>query len=353
MPIRVLVVDDSLTVRRRIVDILTAHPDFDVVGEAADGHAAVELCRTARPDVITLDMMLPGMNGLEATEHIMGFCPTPILIVSASFNRGELLKTYDALAAGAVDVLEKPNGTEAEGAWEQRFLDRVRMVARIRVITHPRVRLGLSRTPASKPAVGATPATGKIQLIAIGASTGGPGAVVQVLQALPRGFPVPILLVIHIGEAFGQALADWLDGLTHLAVTHAKDGEPLPKMGQGRVVMAPPGRHLVVQRGRLRLLETAELNGCRPSVDALFDSVADELGAAAAACLLTGMGRDGASGLLRVRQAGGLTIAQDEATAIVWGMPREAVALGAAAQVLPVKAIGPALAGLAQAGRTA
>ncbi|MGH7093429.1 MAG: response regulator [Stellaceae bacterium] len=139
--IRVLVVEDSLTVRRRLVEILAADPEITVVGEAGDGRTAIELCRERRPDVITMDMILPVMSGLAATEYVMAHCPTPILVVSASTNRGELFKTYDALAAGAVDVFDKPDGRDADGEWERRLVALVKLVARIRVITHPRARL--------------------------------------------------------------------------------------------------------------------------------------------------------------------------------------------------------------------
>ena len=142
---RVLVVEDSLTVRKRLVEILVSDPEIELVGEAEDGKRAIEICRLCRPDVITMDMMLPVMSGLSATEYIMAHCPTPILVVSASTNRGELFKIYESLAAGAVDVLEKPTGTEADGAWERRFLSTVKRVARIRVITHPRARLAALR----------------------------------------------------------------------------------------------------------------------------------------------------------------------------------------------------------------
>src|SRR5215207_5020637 len=140
---RILVVEDSPTVRRRLVEILEADPDVELVGEAGDGKRAIELCEQHRPDLITMDMMLPVMSGLAATEYIMAHCPTPILVVSASTNRGELFKTYDALAAGAVDVLEKPRGDDSDEGWDERFIAAVRMVARIKVITHPRARLGI------------------------------------------------------------------------------------------------------------------------------------------------------------------------------------------------------------------
>lgn len=343
--IRVLVVEDSLTVRRRLCDVVASDPELVLVGEAEDGRRAIELCRDLRPDAITMDMMLPLMTGLAATEYIMAHQPTPILIVSASVNRGELFRTYDALAAGAVDVLEKPRGDEAEGAWEARFLTTLKLVSRIRVITHPRARLGaLGRAvPATLAPVPQTVRAARV--VGIGASTGGPGAVVEVLRALPPEFQLPVLLVLHINEPFAHALAAWLDAQTARPVGYPADGEPIAAW-TGRVAMAPPAHHMIVRDGRLRLTRDAERHSCRPSVDVLFESVASAYGPEAAACLLTGMGRDGASGLLAVRAAGGLTIAQDEATCVVYGMPREAALLGAAARVLPLPEIGPAIAAL-------
>jgi two-component system chemotaxis response regulator CheB len=179
----------------------------------------------------------------------------------------------------------------------------------------------------------------------VGASTGGPGALVELLRHLPADFQLPILLVLHIGEPFGMAFADWLDGQTQRPVAFARDGEPL-FAAKGRVLMAPPDRHLVVRGGQVHLTHDPERHSCRPSVDVLFESVAREIGPGAVGCLLTGMGRDGAAGLLDIRRAGGLTIAQDEATCVVWGMPREAVLLDAAERVLPLREIAPALAEL-------
>jgi len=342
---RVLVVEDSLTVRQRLIEVLSADPDIEVVGEAQDGKRGIELCLALRPDVITLDMMLPVMTGLAATEYIMAHCPTPILVVSSSTNRGELFRTYEALSAGAVDVMEKPRGDEPAGVWEAAFLTQLKLVARIRVITHLR---GLHqpvepyRTPVPRALSGATR---DCTVVAIGASTGGPGAMVELLRQLPAEFQLPILLVLHIGEPFGMAFADWLDGQTARPVAFARDGEPLSN-GKGRVLMAPPDRHLMVRGGRLYLTHDPERHSCRPSVDVLFESVAREIGAGATACLLTGMGRDGAAGLLDIRRAGGFTIAQDEATCVVWGMPREAVLLNAAERVLPLREIAPVLAEL-------
>jgi two-component system chemotaxis response regulator CheB len=344
--IRVLVIEDSLTVRKRIVEMLSERDEFEVVGEAEDGKVGIELCQSLRPDVVTLDMMMPIMTGLAATEYIMAYCPTPILIVSSSTNRGELFRTYEALAAGALDVMEKPSSGEPDGAWENKLASTLRLISRIKVITHPRARLGLQRQRQEEPKL-SNSQTGAFRLIAMGASTGGPGAVRQLLRGLPSDFPLPILLVIHLDKAFSTAFAEWLDGESPLRVAFAKDGERLSEPGQGRVYMAPPDQHLMLRDGRLWLDNAAERHSCRPSVDVLFESVAKETGKSAIACLLTGMGRDGAAGLLMLRQTGALTVAQDEASSVVYGMPREAALLGAAAKVLPLDQMAPSIIGWA------
>jgi two-component system chemotaxis response regulator CheB len=184
--------------------------------------------------------------------------------------------------------------------------------------------------------------------VAIGGSTGSPGAIVEILSRLPRSFPLPILLVIHLNEPFGVAFAEWLDGLSPIRVRYARDGECLSALPRAMVLMAPPGRHLVVSGDVLQLLDGPERHSCKPSVDVLFESMARHLGGRGVGCLLTGMGRDGAAGLLAMRRAGATTIAQDEATSVVFGMPREAIQLGAAARVLPIGQIGAALSGLVQ-----
>ena len=335
---RVLVIEDSLTVRKRLVEVLAR--SFDVVGEAADGQAGIELCERLRPDVVTMDMMMPRKNGVEATEHIMAYCPTPILIVSASMNRGELFRTYDALAAGAVDVLEKPLGNEPDDEWERRLIAGVERVARIRVITHPRLRLrnGIARIAPQR--TGTAP---EGRVVAIGTSTGGPRAVLAILKELPEDFALPILLVIHIAEPFGTAFADWLDGEVALTVRYAREGELVGAVGGGTVLIARPGFHMQVRRLRIELTSKPERHSCRPSVDVLFESVAHEYGARGIGCLLTGMGKDGAAGLGAIRTAGGMTIAQDAATSVVFGMPGEAVKIGAAVSVLPLSEIAPTL----------
>jgi two-component system chemotaxis response regulator CheB len=347
--IRVLVVEDSATMRHHLRQALAADPAMRIVGEALDGGQAVELCGRLRPDVVTMDMMLPTMSGLAATEQIMAHFPTPILVVSSA-DRQELFSTYDALAAGAVDVLEKPRGDGDDDHWGARLRAAVRLISRIRVITHPRARLAVP-PPHTVPRPDAPPPAGDVRVVALGASTGGPGALTQLLGALPPGFRAPVLCVQHFAasEPFAVAFTDWLAGQTGRAVGYARDGADVRALA-GRVVLAPPDRHLRVTGGVLRLDDGPPRHNCRPAVDVLFESVADEYGPHAAGCLLTGMGRDGAHGLLRMRGRGATTFAQDEASSVVYGMPREAALLGAAAQVLPPACMAVRLAALVPAG---
>jgi two-component system chemotaxis response regulator CheB len=351
--IRVLVVEDSATMRHALREALAVDPDLQVVGEALDGGQAVEMVGRLRPDVVTMDMMLPTMSGLVATEHIMAEFPTPILVVSSA-DRQELFSTYNALAAGAVDVLEKPRGDDSDVGWARRLCSTVRLVSRIRVITHPRARLdGRSRTgaePKRHPvAAAASPPLAadepRIKLVALGASTGGPGALTDLLRALPVGFLTPVLCVQHIAasEPFAVAFSDWLAGQTGRNVSYAREGTALSALS-GQVLLAPPDRHLLVRDGILRLSDAPPQHSCRPAVDVLFESVAAEYGPSAAGCLLTGMGRDGAVGLLQMRARGGQTFAQDEASCVVYGMPREAALLGAAAFIMPPSRIAARLA---------
>lgn len=366
--VRVLVVEDSSTLRSYLTGVLSASPDFEVAAEAADGREAIRLCEALRPDVVTMDIVLPVMSGVAATEYIMAWCPTPILIVSASVNRGQALKTYDALAAGAVDVVDKFSMDEPREQWEARFLSSLRMVSRIRVITHPRGRLKASRlaagTEANRPAplLAPPPAStgaaampglttnGAVRAVAIGASTGGPAAVADILRTLPAQYPVPILLVIHVSEQFAFALAEWLNTQSKVRVGFPADRQTLPPVGQPGVILAPAGSHLVLEGNLLRLKKTPERHSCRPSVDELFESVAAGLGRSSACILLTGMGRDGAAGLLAARRAGAATIAQDEPTSIVFGMPGEAIRMNAASRILPLDQIAPAILALGADG---
>jgi two-component system, chemotaxis family, protein-glutamate methylesterase/glutaminase len=354
--IRVLVVEDSMSVRMRLMEILSRDPEIELVGAAQDGKSAIELCLRLRPDLVTMDMMLPVMTGLAATEYIMAHCPTPILIVSASINRGELFRTYDALAAGAIDVLEKPTGAEADGVWEDRFIATVKVVSRIRIIRRlspplaDQLPLNIAMPPLLPSRLNGLGTDRTFQIVSIGASTGGPAAILEILQSLPASFRLPIVFVLHINEPFGSAFADWLDGQAGRPVAYAKEGESVASAA-GRVVMAPTGRHLTVRDGRFHLTLDPERHSCRPSVDVLFESVAENYGPFAIGCLLTGMGRDGASGLLKMREAGALTIAQDQSTSAMYGMPQEAALLGAAVQILRLDEIARRLASLQTNGR--
>jgi len=274
----------------------------------------------------------------------MAYCPTPILVVSSSVNRGELFKTYEALAAGAIELLEKPRPDDVDGSWERHYIAMLKLVARVKVITHLRARMGTIRELPAMPTIrNRASASHNCQLVAIGASTGGPGAIVEILRGLPADFSLPLVIVIHINAPFDTAFADWLDAQTNHKVRLAIAGQVLAK---SCVYLAPSGQHLIVQGRKLQLTNEVPRHSCRPSVDVLFESIAIEYGSTAAACLLTGMGQDGARGLLALRQAGALTIAQDEATSVVYGMPREAALLGAAQRILPLSEIAPALAAL-------
>jgi two-component system chemotaxis response regulator CheB len=358
--VRVLVVEDSVSLRTRIVEALNADPAIEVIAQAGDGRAAIDLCLQLRPDVVTMDVWLPGVTGLAATELLMQRCPTPILIISAATDPGELVNSFAALAAGAVDVLEKPRAGAEETGWNRRLVSTVKLVARIQVITHlgPGNRHRPELLDRSEPVPRSEPVTRPearefrsadrraenrtVSVLAIGASTGGPAAVATVLSTLPDAFLLPVLLVLHVSEAFGPAIAGWLKNVSGRRVRLAEHGESIEDLG-GQVIMAPPGQHLAVRNGLLLLNRDRERYSCRPSVDVLFESLARECGPRVAACLLTGMGKDGAAGLLEVHRSGGITIAQDEESSVVFGMPGEAVRLGAAQYVLPVGQIGPML----------
>lgn len=338
MAIRVLVVDDSLTVRKELINSIEADPMFRIVGEARDGREAVTLCEELRPDVVTMDMALPGLSGLDATIEIMAHFPTPILIVSGSMNRGDVLRTCDALSAGAVDALEKPGRDADLVAWRADLRARLRVVSRVRVIRHiqRRHRAHQEPAPAAPRPRGARPA---VELVALGASTGGPTTIRTLLGDLPPSFPLPILLVIHLDHGFAAGFLEWLDRELPIPVAFAEDHQPLPPRGTPGVLLAPPDRHLRLEGTQLRLDDSLHRYSCRPSVDVLFESLATSHGPRAMAALLTGMGRDGAAGLLALTRAGGLTVAQDEATSVVYGMPAEAARLNAASAVLPIGSI--------------
>jgi two-component system chemotaxis response regulator CheB len=359
IPMSVVVVDDSAVQRRFLRGAIDAAPEFDVVGEARNGKEAVALVERLRPHAIVMDLDLPVMGGVEAIERIMATCATPILVYSAFVAGADSANAVEALAAGAVDVLAKPgpSDTGTLDEYAETLRSRLRMVSRIRVITHPRGRLrsgatltgeaktlnGVGRRPLSAlPVVEPVPAREGIKLLVIGASTGGPHALLSVLSALPADLSQAVLVVQHMAEGFIGGLASWLDQLVPLPVSVGESGR---RLEPGTVTIAPSGGNLLVQDDRLRVLVTPPEPGQFhvPGIDATMRSVADALGPDAVGVLLTGMGRDGAAGLLAMRRRGALTIGQDEATSAVYGMPAAAAALDAVDRQLPIDAIGPAL----------
>lgn len=330
---KVLVVDDSLTIRKAISEIIDEQADFTVVGEACDGQQAWEMTQRLSPDVITMDMMMPVMNGLEATRAIMANQPTPILVVSASTNRGELMKTYDALAAGAVSVVEKPGGRALDDdSWERHLLAELRLVVKIPVVRHldgstKMKQFSNSMSQTNKPQVSTDGRFSGLQKkpfthVVIGGSTGAPGALNTLLKALPANFPIPICCVVHISEAFSTSLAEWLDRNTQLKVITPTDGMQYGR--PGHVFLAPSGVHLLMKETYLKHSTEAPQNFCRPSVDVLFESAAKIHHGGVIGVVLTGMGNDGAIGLRSIKAAGGYAITQSEATCTVYGMPQQA-----------------------------
>lgn len=326
--IRVLIVDDSALVRRVLTEELSRYEDIEVVGSAIDPYVAREKILRLRPDVITLDVEMPRMDGLTFLENLMRLRPMPVVMVSSLTQRGAEV-TLQALELGAIDFVPKPQTDLASTfhSYAEEIRDKVRLAARSRV--RP-----LASRPVMAPATRLRGFTSSRRLFAIGASTGGTEALRQLLSTFPADTP-PIVVAQHIPAAFSGPFAQRVDKLSALNVMEAVDGAPLL---DGHAYIAPGGRHLRVRRDGAhwvcRLGDDDPVNRHRPSVDVLFHSVAEAAGSAAVGALLTGMGDDGARGLLAMREAGAYTIAQDEATSVVWGMPGAAVKLGAACDVL-------------------
>jgi len=344
--VRVLVVDDDAVSRRLLSAAVDAAPDLVVVGEARNGREALSQVVQLSPDAVVMDLDLPGMNGLEAIEAIMASHPTPIVVVSAFVGADgtqEDPNAATALAAGAVDVVPKPAGVGDVSSYPDLVCRRLRMASRIKVITHPRGRLrprpvDVAAVPGRLPT---SARTAEVRVVVIGASTGGPPALAAVLRHLPVGFAPAVLVVQHMAQGFVEGLASWLDGSCPLPVGVGAGGR---RLVSGTVTIAPTGLDLQVREGLRLVCEAAPAEQIHvPSIDTAMFSVAASVGAGALGVLLTGMGRDGAAGLLALHQRGGWTLAQDEATSAVYGMPAAAVALGAVDRQLPLPRIGPAL----------
>ncbi len=346
-PIRVFLVEDSPVALVILKRLLATSPDIEVVGTAVNGLEALERLPHAQPDVICTDLHMDRMDGLEFTRCVMATFPRPILVVSASVQPQDTHNIFHVLAAGAVDVFPKP-GTGATVNYESEklaLINKIKVLAGVKVFTHyPRRESSIPPPPgrqiASSQRVSSQRAS-RVKAIAIGASTGGPQTLNRVLKPLPASFPVPIVCVQHISEGFLQGLVSWLDSECQLSIQIAQAGEAPTA---GHVYFAPERHHLELDaQGRFLLSQQPAVSGHRPSVTVMFQSVARFYRQTAIGILLTGMGRDGAEGMQAIATAGGMTIAQDEASCVVFGMPKEAIALGAAQQVLSASEIAPAL----------
>lgn len=331
--IKVLVVDDSAVVRQHLKHLYEADGRMKVCGLAVNGKEAVEMASLLKPDIISMDINMPVMNGMEATRRIMETSPVPIVIVSASYQKNDVEKSFLAMEAGAVAILGKPGGDSDAigGTTNQELIETIKLMSEIRVVRRWS-RYNAAKRPAPEPAAIDVPSGQEIEIVAIGASTGGPPVLQTVLSGLDSSFPAPILIVQHIAKGFIGGLTDWLSQTTGLKTSVARHGE---RAIAGRVYFAPDDRHMGIDGSSRIILSTAEPeNGVRPSVSYLFRSAREAFGKATAGVLLTGMGKDGADGLLAMHTAGGVTIAQDMETSVVFGMPGEAVRLGAADHVL-------------------
>ena len=339
--IRVLLVDDSPIAIEFMRRMLATAPEIVVVGTASDGAEALALIPRVRPDVICTDLHMPKMDGLELTREVMARHPLPILVQSISVQAEQTHNIFQVIEAGALDILAKPRGgLESDfGVTAHDLITKIRILSGVKVIARRRAasEAAAKQMPSSLADLAASPP----RMIGIGASTGGPQALERVLGQLPADFPLPLLCVQHIAEGFMQGLVAWLAACCRIRVRTADEGvQPLA----GTAYFPPDDRHIEIDdAGTFRCSSALPFSGHRPSVDIAFSSLARRYGAAAMGVLLTGMGADGAQGMLDIARAGGLTIAQDEESSVVFGMPRRAIELGAAKHVLPLDQIGPAL----------
>jgi len=336
---KVLIIDDSALMRQLLTQILGSDPELEVVGTAGDPYVAREKIKLLNPDVLTLDIEMPRMDGLTFLEKLMRGHPMPVIMISSLTDKGADT-TFRALSLGAIDYVSKPKVDVSNGTIEQAE----EIVAKVKAAARARVR------PASTPPPAAAPVTGKNyqfsathKIVAIGASTGGTEALKELLSPLPADFP-GIVIVQHMPEAFTRQFAARLDSLCKIRVKEAQDGDHILP---GHALLAPGGHHMaVVRRGTeyaVHVYRGERVNRHLPSVDVLFSSCARSMGKNALGVLLTGMGADGAKGMLEMKQAASFTIAQDESTSVVFGMPHEAILLNAVDQVLPLDQIPNAL----------
>ncbi len=327
-----------MVIRQFLTQIISRDPRLEIVAVVASGEEAVQKIADAAPDVISMDIRLPGIDGLETTRRIMTERPTPIVIVAANVESEDLRISMNAMRAGALSVLEKPALTSSGAleAFTERLCTQLAIMSQVNVITRRDARFTRGNCAKGFAAVSAVRPTAACAMIGIVASTGGPNALVQVLGALEEDFPVPILLVQHITSCFSTAFVEWLGSICKLRINQATNGD---RPVAGSVYVAPADSHLVLRQRRLALQDGPLVCMQRPSGSVMLDSMAKELGARAVGVVLTGMGEDGAQGLLAIRNGQGHTIAEHESTAVVYGMPGAAVALGAACESLPLSQI--------------
>jgi two-component system chemotaxis response regulator CheB len=360
--VRVLLVDDSAVVRNIVSRTLGAEADIEVVGTARDGRHALAQVKDLQPDVVVLDVEMPVLDGLETLPQLRELSPhLPVVMYSTLTERGAAT-TLEALARGAVDFATKPtmvtNSEEAAAVVRRNLLPLVRTWGRIGQARRGRTRgpAGFDPTPTggAEKSLGHPPLVlrrasrprGPVTAVVIGSSTGGPNALAEVIPALPSSFPVPVLIVQHMPEVFTKLLAERLDARSQLSVREGQEGDIVRR---GRVYIAPGGKHLVVRRGEgqavLACTDGPPENFCRPAVDVLFRSAVEVWGGGLLAVMLTGMGNDGLAGSRAIDEAGGMILAQDEDTSVVWGMPGAVVRAGLAREVLPLEGIAPAIVG--------
>lgn len=346
--VRVLIVDDSAFMRRLLTDLLSSSGQLEVVGTARNGEDAVQKNQRLRPDVITLDVEMPIMDGLAALDQILSTRPVPVVMFS-SLTQAGAKTTLEALSKGAVDFLGKPDSPTQlqDPALRAMVIEKILSASAVDLNKLAPAPLVPTTEPRSAPSAAVRPTRavdGGPMLVGIGTSTGGPRALQQVIPRLPADGNAAYLVVQHMPPGFTKSLAERLNSMSELTVLEAEDGIAVEA---NHAYIAPGGQHLTVSlsagRPYVRLQRTAQVNGHRPSVDVLFSSLAELPAHCRAAALLTGMGADGAQGLYQLRQAGVYTIAEDSSTAVIFGMPRAAVALGAAVRVAPLPEVSSAI----------
>ena len=347
--IRVLIVDDMATIRMALRFILESDPELSVAGAVGSGEEALAFCRKSRPDIITMDINMPGMGGYEAIRQIMSETPCPIVVITGIESQHLMDVSFKALALGALTVLPKLRGFSPDDAEAKSLIQQIKIMAGVKVVRRS-LRTGSPPAMTDKPVVQpAAPAKDPVsiklqkeaQLVAIGLSTGGPPALQTILNNLPSSFPLPIVVVQHISQGFMFGLAGWLSSVTPF---RCKVGELGETIVPGTVYLAPDNTHLTFKGSSNLWHDGSEpVDGHRPSATVLLESVAQNFGAKAIGLLLTGMGKDGARGLKAMHEAGAYTIAQDEASSLVFGMPKAAIELNAVNEVLSLNQIAPRL----------